>query len=72
MSCYIRYMKSTLNEIGINPQTKEDRKDIDFRIREIIGKDNSDKCNEVWKEVKIWLKDEKMKEKIIEELKSDF
>lgn len=71
MSCYIRYMKSTLNEIGINPETKEDRKEIDGQIRKIIGKKGSDKCNEVWKEVKTWLQDEKKKEKIVEGLKSD-
>jgi len=70
MSCYIRYMRSTLNEIGINPETKEDRKVIDNTLREIIGKESSDKCNEVWREVKVWLQDEKLKEKMIEGLKS--
>ena len=38
MSCYIRYMKNVLNEMNIEPQTKEDRKHIDLTIREIIGK----------------------------------
>jgi len=69
MSCYIRHMKSTLEEVGIKPQTKDDRKDIDLLIREIIGKDASDKCNEVWKEVKVWLGDEKKKEELIKGLK---
>lgn len=70
VSCYIRYMKSTLNEIGINPETKEDRKVIDNHVREIIGKKSSYKCNEVWREVKVCLNDEKLKEKMIEGLKS--
>ncbi len=68
MSCYIRYMKSTLDEMGINLETKEERKDIDNKIREIVGKKSNDKCNVVWKEVKVWLQDEKRKEKLFEGL----
>ncbi len=55
MSCYIRYMKDTLKEIDIEPETKEERKHIDLTIRGIIGKKEDDKCNIVWKEVKNWL-----------------
>lgn len=74
MSCYIRYMKQFLNEIDINPETKEDRKEIDENIRGIIGKNSSDKCNEVWcnevwREVKVWLQDPDKKQELEEKLK---
>lgn len=69
MSCYIRYMKQFLNEIDINPETKDERKEIDMAIREIIGKNSSDKCNEVWKEVKTWLQDNDRKQELKERLK---
>ena len=65
MSCYIRYMKDFLNEIDIRPQTKEERKHIDLIIRDIIGKNSDDKCNIVWKEVKIWLNEPEKKQKLI-------
>ena len=55
MSCYIRHMNDFLGDIDIVPKTKEERKEIDLAIREAIGKDSFDKCNVVWKEVKIWL-----------------
>lgn len=72
MSCYIRYMKQFLNEIDINPETKEDRKEIDQNIRGIIGKNSSDKCNEVWKEVKTWLQDPDKKQELKENLKETY
>ena len=52
MSCYIRYMKNFLSDLDIKPETKEERKDIDLVIRKVTGKKSTDKCNEVWKEVK--------------------
>lgn len=71
MSCYIRYMKGTLKEIYIEPQTKEDRKHVDLAIRGIIGKTSEDKCNEVWKEVKIWLQEPEKKKELTQKLKSN-
>lgn len=62
-------MKQFLNEIDINPETKEDRKEIDENIRGIIGKNSSDKCNEVWREVKVWLQDPDKKQELEEKLK---
>jgi hypothetical protein len=62
-------MKQFLNEIDINPETKDERKEIDMAIREIIGKNSSDKCNEVWKEVKTWLQDNDKKQELKERLK---
>lgn len=64
-------MKQLLNEINIDPETKEERKEVDQTIREIIGKNSSDKCNEVWKEVKIWLQDPAKKQELEEKLKDN-
>ena len=72
MSCYIRHMKSFLDESGINPESKDDRKDVDLAIRAVIGKKPEDKCNEVWKDVKIWLHDEEKSKKLALELKKQF
>ncbi len=71
MSCYIRYMKNVLNEMNIEPQTKEDRKHIDLTIREIIGKKSGDKCGEVWKEVKVWLQEPTKKQELTNKLKNN-
>jgi len=54
-------MNGFLSEIDIEPETNDERKEVDLRIRKAIGKKNSDKCNDVWKEVKIWLKNEDKK-----------
>ena len=70
VSCYIRHMNDFLGEIGIVPQTKEERKEIDLAIREAIGKDSLDQCNVVWKEVKIWLNNEHKKTELATALKN--
>jgi hypothetical protein len=64
MSCYIRHMKDFLLDLDIDPQTKEERKEVDLAIRNIIGKKSTDKCNDVWKEVKIWLNDNEKKHEL--------
>jgi len=69
MSCYLRHMKDILEEVDLHPQNREERKQIDLTIRNVVGKVPKDKCNIVWKEVKIWLQDEEKKEKLISELK---
>jgi len=61
VSCYIRHMKCFLTDIDIEPETKEERKEVDLMIREAISKKDSDKCNDVWREVKIWLNDKDKK-----------
>lgn len=70
MSCYIRHMKGFLKEIDIQPKTKEERKEIDLAIRKIIHKKSGDKCNEVWKEVKVWIGDEKKSLELRKKLKT--
>lgn len=68
MSCYIRHMKPVYDAAGLNPQTREERKELDLAIRQIVGKTPEDQCNHVWREVKIWLQDETQKEKLVHEL----
>ncbi|MBZ2166617.1 hypothetical protein [Methanobacterium spitsbergense] len=64
MSCYIRHMKDFLSDLDIEPETKEERKEVDLAIRNAICKKSTDKCNEVWKELKIWLDDTQKKKKL--------
>jgi hypothetical protein len=68
MSCYLRHMKDILEEADLHPQNREARKEVDLVIRKVIGKEQKDKCNLVWEEVKIWLQEEEKKEKLVSEL----
>ena len=68
MSCYLRHIKDFLSDLDIVPETKEDRKEVDLAIRKAIGKKSTDKCNEVWKEVKIWLDNDEKKQEFISNL----
>ena len=69
LSCYIRHMKEFLTDLGFETETKEERKEIDLAIREVIGKKSSDQCNDVWRELKIWLSDDDKKMKLASILK---
>ncbi len=69
MSCYIRHMKDFLSDINLDIETKEERKSVDLLIREAIGKNSTDKCNEVWKEVKVWLNDDEKRLELASNLK---
>jgi hypothetical protein len=69
MSCYIRHMNDFLSDLNIKPNTKEERKEVDLAIRKIIGKKSTDKCNDVWNEVKIWLNDNAKKHELESNLK---
>ncbi len=69
MSCYLRHMKDVLEEADLHPQDRKERKEVDLAIRQVVGKDQKDKCNVVWKEVKLWLADEKQKKILVEKLK---
>jgi hypothetical protein len=70
MSCYLRHLKPVLVELGIEPKTKEERKQIDLAIRSTVGKSGADRCGEVWQEVKIWLQDDTKKRSLMDSLKS--
>jgi len=62
-------MKDFLNDLEIPLETKQERKNADLAIRKVIGKTKNDKCNMVWLEVKVWLQDEDMKQKLADDLK---
>ncbi|TEB14906.1 hypothetical protein Psfp_02585 [Pelotomaculum sp. FP] len=70
MSCYLRHLKPVLGELGIEPKTKEERKQIDLAIRSIVGKSNTDRCGEVWQEVKVRLQDDVKKRSLLDALKN--
>lgn len=69
MSCYLRHLKPMLIELDIEPRNKEERKLIDLTLRSAVGMDAGDKCNEVWKVVKAWLKDEDKKQVLAGKMK---
>jgi hypothetical protein len=69
MSCYLRHMKDILKEADLHPQDRKERKQVDLAIRQVVGKSEKDKCNVVWKEVKVWLADEDQKALLVEKLK---
>jgi len=69
VSCYLRHLKPIFGELGLTPETREERKRIDLAIRAVVGKSAENPCNEVWKEVKAWLQDEGKKNSIVEELR---
>ncbi len=69
MSCYLRHMKTILEEAGIEPQNKEERKAVDLAIRQATNQKKDEKCNIVWKEVKNWIQNEKKKTRLTNSLK---
>lgn len=63
-------MNEFLEDLGFKVETKEERKEIDLKLREAIGKTSTDRCNEVWKELKIWLSDDEKKSELKSQLKT--
>ncbi|AUB58751.1 hypothetical protein BK008_10810 [Methanobacterium sp. MZ-A1] len=70
MSCYLRHMKEVLEAADLHPEDKKERKEVDLAIRELVGMKPEDRCNVVWKEVKVWLQDEDKKNQLTAELKA--
>lgn len=70
MSCYLRHMKEVLEAADLHPEDKKERKEVDLAIREVVGMKPEDRCNVVWKEVKVWLQDEDKKKQLTAELKA--
>jgi hypothetical protein len=68
MSCYLRYMKDVLNDADLHPEGRKERKEVDMAIRKVVGMKAEDKCNLVWKEVKLWIRDENKKKKLTDGL----
>jgi len=50
MTCYFRHITRLLEEIGVEV-TKENKRDIDRQIHELLGVDYKD-CSTTWKAVK--------------------
>lgn len=69
MSCYLRHMKDVLEEADLHPQDRKERKEVDLAIRQVVGKSDKDRCNVVWKEVKLWLADPEQKALLVDKLK---
>jgi hypothetical protein len=42
---------------------------VDLAIRQVVGKSEKDRCNVVWKEVKLWLADPEQKALLVDKLK---
>lgn len=70
MSCYLRHMKEVLEDADLHPENRAERKEVDLAIRKVVGRKAEDKCNIVWKEVKVWLQDEDKKNKLTSTLKA--
>jgi hypothetical protein len=62
-------MKEVISDAGLDPQDRKDRKEIDLAIRSIVGQDPKEKCNIVWKEVKIWLQDDSKRAQLVQGLR---
>lgn len=69
MSCYLRHMKEILDEADLHPEGRKERKEVDLAIRKVVGMKPEDKCNIVWREVKVWIQDEEKKKKLTHMLK---
>jgi hypothetical protein len=63
-------MKEVLEAADLHPEDKKERKEVDLTIREVVGMKPEDRCNVVWKEVKVWLQDEDKKKQLTAELKA--
>lgn len=64
-------MKEVVERAGLHPENRKERKEVDLAIRQIVGMKKEDKCNIVWKEVKVWLQNEEKKKIIVDGLKPD-
>jgi hypothetical protein len=63
-------MKEVLEAADLHPEDKKERKEVDLAIRELVAMKPEDRCNVVWKEVKVWLQDEDKKNQLTAELKA--
>jgi hypothetical protein len=68
MSCYLRHLTKIISQAGLEPADKKERKEIDIAIREIIEA-RGEFCNEVWKELKLWLTEPGREQLLASELK---
>lgn len=68
MSCYIQHMirRGIFFELGI-PASEENAEELEMKISNIVGMNGHD-CDKVWPEVRRWLEDPKLKNKLKEGL----
>lgn len=71
MSCYLRSMKGVLEKAALTPSTKQERKEIDLVIRELVGSEG-EKCPQVWQRVKAALREPGGEDKLAAALKERF
>ena len=67
MSCYFRYMKDVLEEVGIEV-TPDNKKAVDRVLHELVDVEYKD-CSPTWKEIKARIKgDAAVREAFVEKL----
>lgn len=64
-------MKEILEDADLHPENCAERKKVDLILRKVVGMESEDKCNLVWKKVKLWMHDEDKKKELTEKLKAD-
>jgi hypothetical protein len=66
----MRHLSDLFKEIGVE-QTPDNKRKMQAELRRITGVEKK-KCWDIWKEVKIWVADDKKKKIMIKELKKSF
>jgi hypothetical protein len=72
VTCFVAHLKKKgyFDELGIEV-TKENAKHIENEIARVVG-EKGEHCPAIWKEMKAWLEDPKMKAKLEKSLKKKF
>jgi ribosomal protein L17 len=68
MTCYFRHLQEIFEQANIQV-TRENRKEIDRVLHEIVGVGYKD-CPSAWRGLKDRLKDERSRRKLVAELKA--
>lgn len=67
MSCYFRHLDELFREAGVEVN-KDNKRAVDAAIHRIVSVPYKD-CLKTWRAVKEWLADEKLRHKLVKELK---
>lgn len=66
MTCYLRHLKDVLDQAGVSPGDKTERRQVDQAIRDIVGiQQTGIKCPEIWKQVKAYLQEPQGQQELI-------
>ena len=68
MSCYFRHMQDIFQEAGIQA-TKENKKELDRILHQLVDVAYKN-CPQAWKEIKAFRENDKLRRKLVEELKA--